>query len=80
MYYVYVLRSLSEASQTYIGSSSDLKQRVKDHNAGKSPHTSKYMPWALVSYFAFSEKLKAYEFERYLKSHSGRAFGRKRLY
>lgn len=30
-------------------------------------------------YLAFEDKVKAYEFEEYLKSGSGRAFGDKRL-
>jgi putative endonuclease len=79
MNYVYIIRSLSEPSQTYSGVTADLKQRIADHNAGKSTHTSKYVPWEIEFYAAFPEKQVAYEFERYLKSHSGRAFMNKRL-
>lgn len=79
MYYVYLIRSISEPNQIYIGATSDLKQRLADHNAGKSTHTSKYVPWELEFYAAFPEKDTAYEFEKYLKSHSGRAFANKRL-
>ena len=57
-----------------------LKQRLADHNAGKSPHTSKYTPWRLVTYVAFSDIEKARAFERYLKSGSGHAFAKKRLW
>ena len=63
-----------------MGVTSDLRQRIADHNAGKSPHTSKYMPWKLVTYVAFSDEQKAEAFERYLKSGSGHAFARKRLW
>jgi predicted GIY-YIG superfamily endonuclease len=56
-----------------------LKQRIADHNAGKSKHTAKFIPWKLVWYCAFADKLQALEFEKYLKSHSGRAFAKKRL-
>jgi len=35
MFYVYRLQSLSFSERTYIGFSADLKQRLKDHNAGK---------------------------------------------
>jgi putative endonuclease len=45
----------------------------------ESRHTAKYKPWRLVSYVAFSDERKAIEFERYLKSASGRAFANKRL-
>ena len=58
----------------------DLKQRLAEHNAGKSVHTSKYGPWKLVTYVAFSDEQKAEAFERYLKSGSGHAFARKRLW
>lgn len=79
MWYVYILRSISHPDQEYIGATSDLKKRFNDHNAGKSSHTSKYIPWELLWYGAFPEKMKALDFERYLKSHSGRAFAKKRL-
>jgi predicted GIY-YIG superfamily endonuclease len=49
------------------------------HNAGQSPHTSKFKPWHLVTYIAFSDEAKAVAFERYLKSGSGQAFANKRL-
>jgi putative endonuclease len=79
VWYVYILRSISFRTQEYTGATADLRQRVLDHNAGKSAHTAKFMPWELVWYCAFPDKYEALEFERYLKSHSGRAFARKRL-
>jgi putative endonuclease len=80
MYYVYLLQSEAFAGQRYVGVTSDLKQRLADHNAGKSAHTSKYAPWKLVTYVAFSDEQKARAFELYLKSGSGHAFARKRLW
>ena len=80
MYYVYLIRSTSFPDQTYIGYTEDLKQRIVAHNAGESKHTAKYLPWALVSYHAFSDKHLAQEFEYYLKSGSGQAFAKKRLW
>jgi len=77
---VYLLQSKSSADQHYVGVTSNLKQRLADHNAGRSPHTSKYVPWRLVTYIAFSDEKKAEIFERYLKSGSGHAFARKRLW
>jgi hypothetical protein len=35
------------------------------------------MPWALQTYFGFSDSAKADKFEQYLKSGSGRAFAKK---
>jgi len=80
MYYVYLLESEAVENQRYIGMTSDLKQRISQHNAGKSPHTSKYAPWKLVTYVAFSDIARAEAFERYLKPGSGHAFARKRLW
>lgn len=80
MYYVYLLESEAFGSQRYIGLTTDLKRRLADHNAGKSPHTSKYTPWRLATYVAFSDIEKARAFERYLKSGSGHAFAKKRLW
>ena len=77
MRYVDLLQSEAFASQRYIGITSDLRKRIADHNAGKSPHTSKYGPWRLVAYVAFLDQQKADSFERYLKSGSGHAFASK---
>ena len=79
MWYVYIIRSINFPEQEYTGATEDPKQRLADHNAGRSAHTSKFKPWKLVWYCAFPDKYKALEFEKYLKSHSGRAFAKKRL-
>ena len=60
MYYVYILRSVSFPDETYTGITQDLRQRLSDHNAGKSPHTSKFMPWTIACYFAFPGKATAF--------------------
>ena len=74
MFYTYILRSLSHPDQRYIGSTSDLKSRLIKHNSGEVPHTSKFKPWKIETAIAFSSKEKAYAFEAYLKTHSGRSF------
>jgi putative endonuclease len=51
--YVYLLQSYAFADQRYVGVTSDLKKRLAEHNTGKSRHTSKYVPWKLVTYVAF---------------------------
>ncbi len=80
MHYVYLLQSLSHPNERYVGCTVDLRRRLKRHNAGASSHTSKFVPWRLVTYVAFSEREKAEEFERYLKSGSGHAFARRHLW
>lgn len=80
MFYVYLIESLSARGQRYVGMSADLKQRLQEHNSGKSSHTSKFKPWRLTTYVAFSDRAKAESFERYLKSGSGHAFAGRRLW
>lgn len=79
MFYVYLLRSQSSPERVYTGFTEDLRQRLAEHNAGKSTHTKKFTPWILETYLAFSERDQALAFERYLKTASGIAFARKRL-
>lgn len=74
MRYVYLLQSEAFSGRRYIGVTADLRHRLSEHNAGKSPHTSKYAPWKVVIYIAFSDERKAEVFERYLKSGFGHAF------
>ena len=77
MFYSYVLRSIKSPKRHYTGHTSDLKIRLAEHNRGKCPHTAKFAPWMLQSYFAFETENLARNYERYLKSGSGRAFAKR---
>lgn len=79
MHYVYILESESHPGRYYVGETADLRERLKQHNAGKSVHTARFRPWNLVWYAAFQNRPAARRFETYLKSASGRAFQKKRL-
>jgi predicted GIY-YIG superfamily endonuclease len=72
--WVYLIRSIPHPDRTYIGVTDDLKRRLRDHNSGDSPHTSRYRPWQLVVSVAFGDHAKATAFEEHLKTGSGRAF------
>ncbi|MDP3875171.1 MAG: GIY-YIG nuclease family protein [bacterium] len=78
MFYTYIIQSLKDKS-FYIGSTSDLKKRLNQHNNGQANYSSTKIPFRVAWYGAFIEKLKAQEFEKYLKSSSGFAFRNKRL-
>ena len=78
MYYVYVLRSLKDRS-SYIGSTSDLRKRIKQHNSGKSRYTNQHKPYELVCYIALPLGSDAERFEEYLKSGYGRRTLKKML-
>lgn len=76
-HYVYILRSVSHAEETYVGLTDDLKARLAKHNEGGSPHTAKYRPWVIETAVAFSTREKAAAFEAYLKTGSGHEFRRR---
>src|SRR5207244_8096569 len=63
-----LLQSIDHPAETYVGLTDDLQSRFNTHNAGGSIHTSKYKPWRLVTYIAFSDREKAIAFERDLRS------------
>ena len=78
MYYVYILKLKNNTF--YIGFSSDLKNRIKEHQGGNVLRTKNLRPVKLVFYAAFVSKKKALQFEKYLKSGSGRAFANRRFW
>lgn len=71
MHYVYILYS-KKLKKRYIGSTEDLKQRLKDHEKGTSVYTKKGRPWRLIYCEIFINKFDAQEEERFLKSGQGR--------
>ena len=80
MFYVYRLESLRFPGRVYVGYTENLRQRLTAHNAGCCDYTRPFRPWKVSFYAAFDDQGKAVEFERYLKTGSGIAFGRKRLW
>jgi putative endonuclease len=78
MYYTYILKS-SKSKTFYTGWTTDMKNRVHEHNSGLSQATKPYIPWRLVFYASFETEKLAKDFELYLKSGSGRSFAYKRL-
>lgn len=79
MTYVYILKSIQCPTETYVGITEDLRERLRRHNEGASAHTSRYKPWKVETYVAFSDRGQAESFEAYLKHGSGWAFAKKRL-
>jgi predicted GIY-YIG superfamily endonuclease len=78
MKFVYILES-EGGQRFYVGITDDIDARLRAHNAGHVTHTSKHRPWKVRTYVAFSDEQRAFAFERYLKSASGRAFSTKRF-
>jgi len=71
MYYVY---SLKCKDGYYVGCTDSIEERLQRHQNGNVPATANRLPVTLEFYFATEDKYKAFEFEKYLKSGSGRAF------
>ena len=76
-FYVSILVSEANGTIHYTGMTQNLRERVCDHNRGACRHTAKSRPWRLETAIAFTCESKAREFERYLKSGSGREFARR---
>lgn len=77
MWYVYILKCSDKSY--YTGCTGNLEERLNRHNNKHVHYTKDKLPVELITYIAFSEKYKAYFFEKYLKSGSGIAFRNKRL-
>jgi predicted GIY-YIG superfamily endonuclease len=78
VHYVYLIEGRDGAR--YVGCTKDLKLRLGQHNAGESPHTSKFRPWTLSAYIALPTEEQALAFEKYLKQGSGHAFAQRHFW
>jgi predicted GIY-YIG superfamily endonuclease len=78
MWYVYILKC--NDAKTYIGCTNNLKDRILRHSNGCIEATRQRLPIELFSYFAFNDKSRAFDFEKYLKTGSGRVFLQKRIF
>lgn len=66
MAWMYILK-LSN-NKYYVGSTSNLEQRLFDHSHGKSPYTKKFLPVELKFSKQFPDIYTANKAEKYLKS------------
>jgi len=76
-FYVYILHC--NDGGIYTGCTSDLQERFNRHQKGWVPITKERLPVRLAWCCSFPDRGKAFEFEQYLKSGSGRAFAKKHL-
>lgn len=70
-YYVYVLLSLKD-NKFYIGSTNNLKRRLKEHRAGKNISTSKRLPLKLIYFEGHLSRTDAERREKYFKTTKGK--------
>ena len=78
-FYVYIIQSQTDKNKYYTGYTENLENRIKKHNEGGCPYTSEHKPWKIKTAIAFTDKTQAKDFEKYLKTSSGRTFAKKRL-
>ena len=78
MWYVYILRSQLDRKY-YVGSTNDLKRRVKEHCDGRCVATRNRRPVELEAYIAVRSERTARGLEEYFKSGSGIATLRRRI-
>ena len=71
MFYVYVIQETT-TEKTYVGFSSNLKQRLEEHNSSRGGRSTKGGQWRLIYYEAFASSADARLREKRLKQ-DGRA-------
>jgi putative endonuclease len=67
IYYVYMLKSKSIKSVTYVGYTKNLKNRIKLHNLGKGAKFTKGRKWKLIYKEKYDSKKEAISREYYIK-------------
>lgn len=78
MYYVYVLQSLKDGKM-YVGFTTDLENRLMQHNAGRVDSTKSRIPLNLIYYEACISQKDALHREKYLKTAYGKRYLKSRL-
>jgi putative endonuclease len=72
-FYTYVLRSIN-FERNYVGFTSNIEERIKQHNSGKTKSTRPYKPWELLFCEEHNSKEEALDREKWLKSGIGREY------
>lgn len=78
-FYIYVLKSLNEREEFYIGYTDNLKKRLQEHNRGAVTSTKRYLPWKLIYFEACLHREDAQRRENYFKTSQGRRLLKRRL-
>ena len=58
----------------YVGMTTDIEKRIKQHNTGKSKYTKTLLPWRILYTEQQQDWLSARKREKYLKSGIGKEF------
>ena len=77
-FYVYVLRSMKD-NLFYVGFTTNLTARLKDHNKGLVSSTKRRAPFELVYWEGCVNQADATQREKYLKTAWGKRYIKNRL-
>ena len=66
-YFVYMLKSVSKESVTYVGYTNNLKKRINLHNSNKGAKFTRGRKWKLIYKEKFNSKKEAISREYYIK-------------
>ena len=70
-YVIYAIKS-SFDDRIYVGFTSDLEKRIKEHNQGRTRSTKEFRPWVLIYRETVETRIEARAREKYLKSGCGK--------
>ena len=70
---VYAIVSQKD-NRIYVGMSSDITRRLKEHNSGNVFSTKAFRPWELLYQEFVGDRTRARNREKYLKSGVGKEF------
>ncbi|MBI3336366.1 GIY-YIG nuclease family protein [Candidatus Peregrinibacteria bacterium] len=71
-HFVYILKNKN--GDQYVGHTSDINDRLKEHNEGSVDATKSKRPWHVEWFCGFRDEKKAIAFEKHMKTGSGSAF------
>ena len=72
-YYVYAMRSFKDG-RIYVGLTSNLIRRLREHNNGQTTSTKFWRPWKMIYKKSVSNRIEARIVEKKLKSGYGKEF------
>lgn len=74
---MYAIQSKKDG-RIYVGFTTDLNKRLKEHNSGKTKSTKFYIPWKIIYFEVCINRMEARNREKYWKSGYGKEIFKKR--
>lgn len=68
----YVYAIINNIGGKYIGSTTNIKNRLKKHNTGGTIYTNKFKDWSLLGYLEFEDIKEARIYEKLIKKNQSK--------